>query len=782
MIDYPSIPPPRLNDKLIMQLAIQRGYRGSNLQSINRCHLRSNSLYLSDIASADGKRLDPTRGQPSVDYSASSRYNFQQERPSDTDWNCWTHFWTSFCLPDGSLPVGLGKWLHPMHRIWEWFYDEGSDTIFQSSGEQIWQYHPCLDAQDTRQTRGSYAYARTGPASLHTSLGCPVSVEIANGLVFKLATGPALCTSPDKSAEEFWEFLREWGGSWCWDHIHLPYGLDAVVDAVAAGSALFVTDGSYNRKIRRDVDSAGWLIYCKHRQQVVLEGSLFEQNATAGSYRGELLGLLAIHVFVLGIETFYGLEVDSYGLVACDNLGALNKSKQRRKKISSGTKHADILRSLQRVHTRMKGRLSYQHVYGHQDKHKTFEQMSLLERLNCRCDSLAKVACSEAFKLPPLPSPDRQRLPLESALLLCNGSKISGDCGAELRFQVSRVAARTFYLSQLGWYASTFDNVDWEARDAALAGTPDMFKLWLCKQGSSFCASGKNMGRWFGSDVTSCPNCGAEDEDSAHLLHCPDAGRYGLLRAEVDELSSWMQSTHTDPDLARCLKAYILARGQKSFSSLPCLPVAFRPMAYEQDLIGWDNFMEGKISGRIRAIQHGHLLSSPSVLTASDWLTTFITKILHITITHGQWIYRNISHHHNTLGQLRKTERRQLLHEIDKYMSLDPREVPEESRFLLEIDFRQLRYTDTEQQSYWVHAIKAAVTAGRRRTFLQRRRRSPLLSNPTNPSSDRPPVPYGPTDIVTVSSDAAPEAPHRKRSLVRPGSVTDCSNKRRKPD
>jgi hypothetical protein len=46
-------------------------------------------------------------------------------------------------------------------------------------------------------------------------------------------------------------------------------------------------------------------------------------------------------------------------------------------------------------------------------------------------------------------------------------------------------------------------------------------------------------------------------------------------------------------------------------------------------------------------------------------------------------------------------------------MRVDLEEVPEESRFLLEIDFQQIRHERTKKQSYWVHAIRAAVKAGR---------------------------------------------------------------------
>jgi hypothetical protein len=122
------------------------------------------------------------------------------------------------------------------------------------------------------------------------------------------------------------------------------------------------------------------MIYCKVRKKVVLRGSTSELCTKAGSYQGELLGLLAVHLLVLAIEKFYDLPPGPRGLVACDNLGGLNKSKQRRKKIPPSAKHADILRSLRRVHSQLVGHLQYQHIYGHQDRKKTWQQMSLLER------------------------------------------------------------------------------------------------------------------------------------------------------------------------------------------------------------------------------------------------------------------------------------------------------------------------------------------------------------------------------------------------------------------
>lgn len=561
-----------------------------------------------------------------------------------------------------------------------------------------------------------------------------------------------------------------------WENVYTPYGIDAVVEAVASGSAVYVTDGSYSRKIRADIDGAGWVVFCKTRKKIVLKGSFYEWCVKAGSYRGELVGLLAAHLLVKGIEEFYDLVDGPRGLMACDNLGGLNKSKERRRKIRSGAKHADVLRALRRAHDGMRGSLDYKHVYGHQDKKKTWKQMSLLERLNKTCDSLAKEAVSRGILECAAAVPiQRQLLPLEGAAVFHEGSKISGECGAEIRYQIGKRQARRFYISQLGWHAQVFDNIDWKARDRALEGTPDMFRQWLFKQSSGWCASGKNMGRWYNSEFTSCPNCNVKQEDAAHLLHCSDAGRYSLFRSEVNKLTQWLGMSHTDPDLARILPQYLLQRGQETLSAVDHLPQEYRHFAFEQDLIGWDRFLLGQVSGQLRLIQYSHLLNSRSIMSVDDWLSAFISRLFHIT--HGQWIYRNISKHHDKLGSIRKTERRQLLLEIDRLIHLPPEAVPEESRFLLEVDFARLRQGELTSQHYWVHAVKAAVVAGKRRTFAQRRRRS-AAPPPTRTLTITPPVPFGATDEV----DRRECKRAAKRAHGGAGSKDDKSNKRRRPD
>eukprot|EP00956_Cyclotella_meneghiniana_P010918 scaffold15270_cov101-Cyclotella_meneghiniana.AAC.2 len=555
----------------------------------SRCTKCRSSVRLRLIASADGRRVDPTRALPDVDYSATSAFDWPIERPSAADWRIWQAFLQRLTLPDGTLLRTLGKWLYPSHRKWEWFYDPVSDTITRRLEDRQDLY--CLCPDDGPSTRQAIDAGET---------------------IQRLAAGPPLAVTASECQESFFEFLRTWKGEWMWEDLHMPLGLDAVVSSIRNGSAIYVTDGSYMRTLDPLIDGAGWLIYCRTARRIVLKGSMAERNSNAGSYRGELLGLLAIHLWVAAVEEFYRLEEGPRGLIACDNLGALNKAQLRRKKIRAGAKHSDILRVLRRLHNRRRGckwqAFEYKHVYGHQDQLRLWSRLTLLEKLNCKCDSLAKAAVSRALREGIPITNARQLLPSESVAVFYNKGKLSSECGDDIRYQVGRVKARQFYVTQLGWSGAAFDQVDWEARDHALRGKPDMFKTWLAKQTSTFCATGLNMVRWFDSEVSECPNCGAPDERASHLLHCPDPGRFRLFRDRLQELGEWLRKPHTDPILADILEQYIFHRGEKTLASLCQGRQEFLKFAHAQDFIGWDHFLEGKIALELTPLLRDHLL------------------------------------------------------------------------------------------------------------------------------------------------------------------------------
>jgi hypothetical protein len=157
--------------------------------------------------------------------------------------------WQQYCYADGSLPRSLGKWLHHSHPLWEWFYHPDKDVIVQRVGQEQWAYRSCLD-HDFVQTRAGNRYARVGPwPSMELRGFLPTTIRIDGDEIVHLSTGPPLVWNEQKTEDEFWSFVRSFGGEWLWEHVYTPLGIDAMVDAIAGGSAVLVTDGSYSRKI-----------------------------------------------------------------------------------------------------------------------------------------------------------------------------------------------------------------------------------------------------------------------------------------------------------------------------------------------------------------------------------------------------------------------------------------------------------------------------------------------------------------------------------------------------
>ena len=139
-----------------------------------------------------------------------------------------------------------------------------------------------------------------------------------------------------------------------------------------------------------------------------------------------------------------------------------------------------------------------------------------------------------------------------------------------------------------------------------------MYQLWLSKQSTGFCATGVNMGHWFDATVTSCPNCSRPAEAAGQLLHYKDASRTKLFEDVVIALEEWMESHYTDTRLARAVSLFLQHCRNRKFASLPGLDCDLLELAHKQDMIGWDDFLEGKITKHFQAVQSRFLTALPN--------------------------------------------------------------------------------------------------------------------------------------------------------------------------
>jgi hypothetical protein len=99
-----------------------------------------------------------------------------------------------------------------------------------------------------------------------STTGIPTSViRISDTKMNKLQEGlPPLATTEDP--KPFWDFIATWGGSWMWRNINIVNkakdNIQWIAEGMTAGTLVWITDGSYDRKRAADLLGVGWIVFC----------------------------------------------------------------------------------------------------------------------------------------------------------------------------------------------------------------------------------------------------------------------------------------------------------------------------------------------------------------------------------------------------------------------------------------------------------------------------------------------------------------------------------------
>ena len=151
-------------------------------------------IFLSDMVTADGRYLESFVLDPGP-FKRRSSYCFPRECPTKGDWDTWVDFWHNYVTTGGKLKVPLGRWNHPTHRKWLWYYSP-IDDLHRVEDKIVYHYLP---AQSTRRTRSGLAYTLAWKEKLGVNhvIGEPVSVQGSDEThVYNLNLGPTLARDP----------------------------------------------------------------------------------------------------------------------------------------------------------------------------------------------------------------------------------------------------------------------------------------------------------------------------------------------------------------------------------------------------------------------------------------------------------------------------------------------------------------------------------------------------------------------------------------------------------
>lgn len=134
-----------------------------------------------------------------------------------------------------------------------------------------------------------------------------------------------------------------------------------------------------------------------------------------------------------------------------------------------------------------------------------------------------------------------------------------------------------------------------------------------------------------------------------------------------------MDGFHSPVDLAlvHLIRDYLLGHDNKSW--IECVRGRASPfvtLAETQDRLGWDNFVEGRISKVLLQAVTNSLTASGSRSSPEAWCRKLIRHLLQLT--HSQWIFRNSHTHLKKLDGLTIAQHEQLFDKVKSLMDIDP--------------------------------------------------------------------------------------------------------------
>ena len=108
-VTYKEMPLPRQGDSVFMQLIALIVTGQDHFASLNRCRCALHIMFLSDITSADGRKLrsELVKGRPTA---LCSLMRFPRDCPTSADWKLWEEFWDRYTYDGFTLwkPLGNG--------------------------------------------------------------------------------------------------------------------------------------------------------------------------------------------------------------------------------------------------------------------------------------------------------------------------------------------------------------------------------------------------------------------------------------------------------------------------------------------------------------------------------------------------------------------------------------------------------------------------------------------------------------------------------------------------
>jgi hypothetical protein len=500
--------------------------------------------------------------------------------------------------------------------------------------------------------------------------------------------------------------IRSFPNQSLWQSLDLDGDGEWIIDGLARGSLAIVHNGSFMEHMDDTSCSAGGIIFCKYNRRIAtFSAAERTDNYTASNYRGELLGGLLAALILKAASSI--LSGDAHpAVIACDNMGVVIHGNNRHQSLREAQAQADIIRCFRETLASLPFPTVYEHVYGHQDKNIPWDSLTLLQQLNCIADQLAKEALWRSFSSGRFIS---SNFPFESFRIIINGSKVTSSIRDTLYKSWGYKAAKHLFDQRKIVSSQNFELICWDAVSEAMSIYPRMFRVFVTKMVSHFCGTNLQLFRYGETDSHSCPSCGQPEESSSHITRCMDPGRSQMFGESAELFLEWLQDTHMDSDLIKCIDAYLQSRGKVPMCEITVSFSQYSKIAEDIDALGWECFLEGRIPQSLVDYQKLSLRQCDSFWKIRTWSSNCVQYLLNIT--HRQWLYRNARIYLKKLDGMTTAEHLEVIDLVKDMMLVDPADLLPCHRSLLRVDFQQLGQGSSIDRKLWLTKMHSAILA-----------------------------------------------------------------------
>ncbi len=262
---------------------------------------------------------------------------------------------------------GQGKmrgFKRPGHKIWQWRFDVETETLYHlKSREKMDVYAPSL-IPGYAGRRNCWLRSYRDVPLVEQGDYC-MTKEVALTVIAVIPHTPA--AKQTRCHNNIWDVLQSWGCCWIWENLRMVGDNDWIKEAIEDGSCLAVTDGLHIKHVHLELCANAFIMECS-RGRARMMGSFLEAGSMTNAYRGELLGLIHVHLILLAVQR-RAPALEGKIVIYLDCIGASGQvSLHPPGRIPTRCRHSDVLKNILVNCGDFTFQQEFCHVKAHQDE------------------------------------------------------------------------------------------------------------------------------------------------------------------------------------------------------------------------------------------------------------------------------------------------------------------------------------------------------------------------------------------------------------------------------